>query len=221
MNSISLAKYIDHTNLKPFATENDIVRLCEEAVHYGFAAVCVNPYWTATASNALRSSNVKVCSVVGFPLGATPTSIKVAEAESCLEDGADEIDMVINIGEAKSGNWDFVENEIRVLAELCKAYDSKLKVIFENCYLKKEEIILACRASVAAGADYVKTSTGFGSSGAVLEDVVLMVKEVAGKCKVKAAGGIRDKSTAVKMIEAGADRIGTSSGIQIVTPIVL
>jgi len=217
MDKIELAKYIDHTVLKPFATKDDILQLCNEAIEHSFAAVCVNPSMVECAALILKGSPVKICTVVGFPLGANTTQTKIYETGLCLEYGANEIDMVINIGEAKAGNWDFVENEILNLAELCHSAKATLKVIFENCFLTDEEIVKACQASVKAGADYVKTSTGFGTGGATLEDVTLMKKSVDGKCKIKAAGGIRDIESAVAMINAGADRIGTSAGIKIVT----
>jgi len=216
MDKIELPKYIDHTILKPFATKADIVQLCNEAIEHNFAAVCVNPSMVEYAKAILKGSPVNVCTVVGFPLGANATSIKLEEAQLCIEHGAHEIDMVINIGEAKAGNWKYVENEITQLATLCHSMRSTLKVIFENCFLTDDEIILACKASVVAGADYVKTSTGFGTSGATLEDVTLMKETVNGKCKIKAAGGIRDKESAIAMIKAGADRIGTSAGVKIV-----
>jgi len=217
MNSKDLAKYIDHTNLKPFATEHDINSLCQEAVTYEFAAVCINPVWVPFANIALKNSPVNLCSVVGFPLGATTTDIKLAETEFCLDNGADEIDMVINLGEAKLGNWTYVENEVRALSNLCHDKGAILKVIFETCYLDQSEIISACESSMKGGADYVKTSTGFGNGGATIDDVKIMITAVDGECKVKASGGIRDKEAALAMIEAGADRIGTSSGIAIVS----
>ena len=216
MNNIELCHYIDHTNLKSNATESDIMRLCEEAAQAQFAAVCINPVWVPFAHVALKETSVSLCSVVGFPLGASPTSIKLAEADFCLNNGANEIDMVINICEAKAGNWVYVESEIRALAKLCHDNDALLKVIFENCYLEKSEISKACVVSMDSGADYVKTSTGFGTGGASVADVRLMSDTVKGVCRVKAAGGIKDKETALKMIDAGADRIGTSSGLAII-----
>ena len=213
---MNLAKYVDHTLLKPTASEQDILKLCREAAEYSFAAVCVNPCRVACAADALRDSTVKVCAVTGFPLGAGSTYAKLAETRWCLENGAAEIDTVMNIGEAKAGNWQYVEEELRQIADLVHQHQGLLKVIFENCLLEKEEIYSACQAAVAAGVDYVKTSTGFSSGGATPEDVKLMAEAVAGKCKVKAAGGVKNLADAEKMIESGASRIGTSSGIAII-----
>lgn len=215
MNEIS--SYIDHTLLKPTAIKNQIEKLCDEAIEYSFAAVCVNPYWVRFCAEKLFGTTVKVCSVVGFPLGATPTEVKAFETEFCLKNGAKEIDMVMNIGAAKDANWDYVLKDITALAKIAHSYDTILKVIFENCLLSKDEIIKACKVSVDAGADFVKTSTGFSTSGATLEDVKLMVDTVKGKCKVKAAGGIRNIDDAKNMIKLGAERLGTSAGVAIVT----
>ena len=214
---MDIAGYIDHTLLKQTATEYDIRKLCAEAEEHSFAAVCINPCRVPLASEILSDSNVKVCTVTGFPLGATSTAAKLAETEWCLDNGADEIDTVMNIGEAKAGNWNYIENELREMAELVHSKNAILKVIFENCLLDKEEIVEACKTSVAAGVDFVKTSTGFAGEGATPEDVKLMVDTVAGKCKVKAAGGVRNSDDANKMIELGAERIGTSAGVVIVS----
>lgn len=214
---MNIANYIDHTLLKPTASKNDIINLCNEAVKYSFAAVCINPHWIPVAVKALKGTPVKLCTVTGFPLGATATDVKLAETSWCLENGADEIDTVMNIGEAKQGNWDFIEDEIAQIANLVHAGDAELKVILENCLLEKDEIIQACEACVAAGADFVKTSTGFACGGATEEDVSLMVKTVSGRCRVKAAGGVRDAVQAARMIEIGASRIGTSAGVVIVS----
>lgn len=214
---MNIAQYIDHTLLKQTATEGDIRKLCSEAVENSFAAVCINPCRVPLATEFLADSEVKVCTVTGFPLGANATVIKLAETEWCLDNGAREIDTVMNIGEAKAGNWEYVENELRQMADLVHSRKSILKVIFENCLLEKDEIIKACEISVSAGVDFVKTSTGFAGGGATFEDVKLMVETVNSRCKVKAAGGVRNVSDAEKMIEIGAERIGTSSGVTIVS----
>ena len=197
-------KYFDHTNLKPEATKDDIRTLCEEAKKYDFASVCVNGMYTAFA---------KECVVVGFPLGAMSTDVKAYETKKAVEDGADEIDMVIPVGLLKAGQYDAVYEDIKAVRDACAG--KVLKVIFENCLLTDEEKIKACELSVKAGADYVKTSTGFSTGGATISDVALMKAHVEGKCKVKAAGGIRDYNTAAAMIDAGADRLGTSATIKI------
>ena len=207
-------KYFDHTNLKPDATKDDIRKLCDEAREYDFASVCVNGIYTAFAKECLSGSDVKMCVVVGFPLGAISTEVKAFEAKKAVEDGADEIDMVLPVGLLKAGEYDDVYEDIKAVREACEG--RVLKVIFENCLLTEEEIIKACELSVKAGADYVKTSTGFSTGGATISDVALMKAHVDGKCKVKAAGGIRDYNTAASMIEAGADRLGTSATIKII-----
>ncbi|MDJ0270321.1 MAG: deoxyribose-phosphate aldolase [Aigarchaeota archaeon] len=206
---------IDHTNLRPEARRDDIIRLCAEAKRYGFASVCVNPYYVPLAARHLRSSQVKVCTVVGFPLGATLMEVKVYEARLALKQGADEIDMVINLPALKSGNYRYVLKEIRSIASVCKRHKALLKVIIECGLLSEDEKRVAAELVVKAGADFVKTSTGFGPSGASVEDVRLLKRVVAGKARVKAAGGIRTLESALAMIEAGADRIGTSSGASI------
>ena len=208
------AKYIDHTLLKPDARREDIVRLCEEALRYDFASVCVNPSRIETAAEILQGSDVKVCCVIGFPLGAMSTAAKVFEASDAVTRGAQEIDMVLNIGFIKDGNDAAVTEEIRAVKN---AVGSRvLKVIIETCLLDEAEIVRACRASVAGGADFVKTSTGFSVGGARAEDVALMRKTVGDRAGVKASGGIRTPEAFRAMIEAGADRIGTSSGAAIV-----
>ena len=208
------AKYIDHTLLKPDARREDIVRLCEEALRYDFASVCVNPSRIETAAEILQGSDVKVCCVIGFPLGAMSTAAKVFEASDAVTRGAQEIDMVLNIGFIKDGNDAAVTEEIRAVKN---AVGSRvLKVIIETCLLDEAEIVRACRASVAGGADFVKTSTGFSVGGAKAEDVALMRKTVGDRAGVKASGGIRTPEAFRAMIEAGADRIGTSSGAAIV-----
>ena len=204
---------IDHTQLKPMASKSDIVKLCDEAKRYGFYAVCVNPYYVPLASKLLSGTDIKVSSVVGFPLGATFTEIKAAEAERSIRLGASEIDMVMNISAFKSGDLEYVKRDIREVRE--RIGDAILKVIIECCYLTDDEKILAAKICEEEGADYVKTSTGFGPGGARLEDVKLLRKTLSPKVKIKAAGGIRTFEQAVKFIEAGADRIGTSSGVKI------
>ena len=207
---MSLAEYIDHTNLKPTATVADIKQLCLEAKTYGFYAVCVNGCHLPLAKEELKNSKVKLAAVIGFPLGAMSTKAKVFEARDYVEQGADEIDMVINVGWLKSKMYEAVKNEIQAIK--LAIGDKILKVILETCYLTDEEKEMACSLSVEAGADFVKTSTGFGSGGATFEDVILMKRMVGDKAKIKASGGIKDKETTLKYIELGVSRIGTSSG---------
>lgn len=214
-HEIDVAKYIDHTNLKPYATEEDIIKLCDEAKEYGFYAVCVNPYRVKLAKERLKGSGVKVATVIGFPLGATPTEVKVFEARKALEDGADELDMVINIGALKDKNYDYVKKDIEEVVRVAHERGAIVKVIIETCYLSEEEKVKACELAKEAGADFVKTSTGFGTGGATVEDVSLMRKVVGPEMGVKASGGIRTYEQAFAMIEAGANRIGTSSGVKI------
>lgn len=211
-----LNKYIDHTLLKPDAKPEDIEKLCREAMDYNFYAVCVNSCWVKTAKSVLSGSDVKIASVVGFPLGAMETSAKVYETETACSHGASEIDMVINIGNVKSANCDAVKHDISCVADKAHEHNAILKVILEIGLLTDEEIKKACEISENAGADFVKTSTGFGYGGATIEAVSLMRKSVSENVSVKASGGIRDYETAMAMIEAGADRIGTSSGPAIV-----
>ena len=215
---MNIAEYIDHTNLKPYATKEDIIRLCDEAIKYKFYAVCVNPYRVKLAREYLQEkrAKVKVASVIGFPLGATPTEVKVFEAKKALEDGADELDMVINIGALKDRDYDYVRRDIEEVVKVAHERGAKVKVIIETCYLTDEEKIKACELAREAGADFVKTPTGFGTGGATVEDVRLMRKVVGEEMGVKAAGGIRTYEQALAMIEAGANRIGTSSGVKIV-----
>ena len=222
MNNAELAKMIDHTILKANATQSDIEKLCEEAKEYNFASVCVNPYWVPLASDLLKNSTVKVCTVIGFPLGATSSESKASETEIAILQGADEVDMVINVGAMKNNQTDIVEKDILSVVNSArktgKAQNKNItvKVILETCYLTKDEIKNACLCAKNAGADFVKTSTGFGTGGATVEDVKLMKETVGSSMEVKASGGIRDYETAIKMIEAGATRLGTSSGITIV-----
>lgn len=212
---MDLNSFIDHTLLKADATSGDIKKLCEEAVDYNFYAVCVNSCNTAIAKRYLKDSSVKLAVTIGFPLGAVSKTSKIEETRQAIQDGADEIDMVINIGFLKDGKEEEVEEEI---ASIKKAAGSKLlKVIIETCYLSEEEIRIACKLALKAGADFVKTSTGFGSRGASTEDIRIMKKVVGDKMKIKASGGIRDAKTALEYIDLGIDRIGTSSGIKIVT----
>ena len=208
-----IAAWIDHTVLKAEATENQVRTLCEEAKSNHFAAVCINPAYVPLSAILLNGSEVDVCTVIGFPLGANPTEIKVAETEYCVKNGATEVDLVINIGAMRSGNYQLVYDEIKAVRKA--AGSALVKVIFENCYLGDKEKILACLMCKEAGVEFVKTSTGFGTSGATLEDVRLMRSVVGPKMGVKAAGGIRTYADALKMIEAGADRIGTSASVAI------
>lgn len=214
-NDMDLAKTIDHTLLKPDADDEAIDRLCREAVEYGFRSCCVNSANVARVHDRLQGSGVLTCSVVGFPLGAMSTPAKVFETRQAIQDGADEIDMVINIGKVKSGDMAYVEEEIRTLKKACG--DKTLKVIIETCLLTDPEKVEVCRAALRAGADFVKTSTGFSTGGARTEDVRLMKETVGDRAKVKASGGIHIREEALAMIEAGADRIGASAGIAIVT----
>lgn len=212
---MSIAAYIDHTLLKQDATIQQIDRLCAEAAEYHFASVCVNPWYVPRCVKNLEGSGVKVCTVVGFPLGATTLETKVFETLQAVKSGAKEIDMVINVCAMKSGNTKAIEQEIQALAAAVEGA-AILKVIIEACLLTDEEKVLACQIAKRAGADYVKTSTGFSTGGATVSDVALMRKTVGPEMGVKAAGGIRDYATAKAMIEAGASRIGASAGIAIV-----
>jgi deoxyribose-phosphate aldolase len=213
----NMAQMIDHTLLKPDATESQILELCKEAKQYSFATVCVNPTWVSFCKNNLLDTKVKVCSVIGFPLGASRTCVKVCETKKAIEDGAEEIDMVINIGRLKSKDHNFVFDDINRVALVCKANNALLKVIIECCLLTDEDKIVACLLAKDAGADFVKTSTGFSTSGAAVSDVALMRKVVGSAIGVKAAGGIRSYEDAISMISSGADRIGASASIKIVT----
>lgn len=211
---MSLSDYIDHTNLKATATPTDIESLCNEAKTYGFYAVCVNGCHVPLVREQLKDSQVKIAAVVGFPLGAMSTEAKVFEAKESVENGADEIDMVINIGWLKSKMNDAVRDEIKAIKTAIG--DNILKVIIETCYLTQEEKETACLLAVEAGADFVKTSTGFGTGGATFDDVKLMKRMVGDKAQIKASGGVKDKETALKYIELGVSRIGTSSGPSLV-----
>ena len=212
---MKINKYIDHTLLKATTEPNDIIKLCEEAKQHHFFSVCVNGCYVKLAKEQLKDTDIKVCAVIGFPLGAMSTEAKIFEAKNCIENGASEIDMVINIGMLKAKEHEYVQNEI---AEIKKAIGDKiLKVIIENCYLTDEEKRVATQLSLEANADFVKTSTGFGTGGATFEDIELMKKVVENKAQLKAAGGVRDLNTARKFIELGVTRLGTSSGVELVT----
>jgi len=211
----SLAKTIDHTVLKAIATDQQIRELCAEARANNFASVCVNPCWVALCAKELSSSKVMVCTVIGFPLGANTTAMKVEETKLAIKQGAHEVDMVINIGAVKSGEWKTVEADIHEVVKA--AGTATVKVIIETCYLTDQEKTRVCELAMKSGAHFVKTSTGFGTGGATVEDVRLMRKVVGDKMKVKASGGIRTYHDAIQMLEAGADRIGASSGIVIIS----
>lgn len=212
---MKLAKYIDHTILKANATTEQVKAICEEAVEYDFMSVCVNSVHTAFVAEQLKDSDVKTCTVVGFPLGAMLSEAKAFETSLAVKNGADEIDMVLNVGAMKDGNYDLVRDDIKAVVDA--SGEALVKVILETCLLTKEEIVKACELSVEAGADFVKTSTGFSTGGATIEDVALMKKTVGDKAQVKASGGVRDYEGAMAVIEAGADRIGASAGVAIVT----
>lgn len=214
-NPEHVAAVIDHTLLKPEATEQDIRRICEEARQFGFASVCVNPCWTSVVRGELAGSRVRVCTVIGFPLGANQTRIKAAEAGDTLAEGAQELDMVQNIGALRSGNFELVRREIAEIVELAHRERAIVKVILETCLLDEKQKSVACRLAVEAGADFVKTSTGFSTGGATVEDVGLMRRTVGESVGVKASGGVRTLAALRQMIAAGANRIGTSSGMSI------
>ena len=211
---MSIAKYIDHTILKQDARKEDIERITAEAREYGFASVCVNSCWVKLCHSLLEGTDVKVCTVVGFPLGAASSEAKRAEAAAAVADGADEIDMVLNVGYLKSRMLKEVYEDIVAVRKACR--EKTLKVIIETCLLTDDEKIEACRIAERAGADFVKTSTGFSTGGATVEDVALMHEAVGGRIKVKASGGIRTLADAEAMIRAGASRIGASAGVSIV-----
>jgi deoxyribose-phosphate aldolase len=210
---MKINKYIDHTLLKAPSTSKQIIELCLQAKEYDFASVCVNTCYVSLAKEILKDTDVKVCCVVGFPLGAMATVSKAFETKQAIKDGATEIDMVINIGAAKEENWKYVEDDIRAVVEA--AQGNVVKVIIETCLLTDEEKVKACKCAINAKAHFVKTSTGFSTAGATIEDVKLMRKTVKDKCLVKAAGGVRNLKDAMAMIEAGADRLGCSAGITI------
>ncbi|RHW38581.1 deoxyribose-phosphate aldolase [Lysinibacillus yapensis] len=212
------AAMIDHTLLKPETTKNQIEKLCEEAKKYEFASVCVNPTWVKNSAQLLAGSNVKVCTVIGFPLGATTSEVKAFETKNAIENGAQEIDMVINIGALKDQQYDLVREDIKAVVDA--ANGTLVKVIIETCLLTDDEKVKACELSVEAGANFVKTSTGFSTGGATAEDVALMRKTVGADIGVKASGGVRSLEDMKKMIEAGASRIGASSGVAIMNGLI-
>lgn len=206
-------KLFDHTILKADATKEAVLKICAEAKEHDYMSVCVNTYYTAFVANELKGTNVKVCTVVGFPLGQMSTKAKALETACAVEDGADEIDMVLNVAAMKDGDYETVLEDIKAVKKACNG--ALLKVILETCLLTKEEIVKACELSVEAGADFVKTSTGFSTGGATTEDIALMRKTVGPHVGVKASGGIRDAKTAIAMVEAGANRIGASATVAI------
>lgn len=211
---MELNKYIDHTNLKQDMSEQDLIKLVNEAKEYNFFSICINPCWVKQASELLASSNTKVCSVIGFPLGANTTNIKVLEAKEAIANGASEIDMVINVSKLKDKDYEYVYNEIKQIKEAIG--NNVLKVIIEACLLTNDEKTIACQIIMKAGANFVKTSTGMSTGGATVEDVKLFKEVVGDTTLIKAAGGVRTYEDAISMIEAGAKRIGTSGGVKIV-----
>jgi deoxyribose-phosphate aldolase len=215
MDPVQLAPYIDHTLLKPEASQEKIDALCDEARQFGFASVCVLPFWVRRCAARLRESNVKVCTVVGFPLGAHATKLKALETEQAIIDGAQEIDMVINLGALKSGQFDLVREDIEAVVSAAQE-KAVVKVIIETSLLTQEEKVTACQIALQTGADFVKTSTGFSGQGATVEDVRLIKKIVQDRVGIKASGGIRSYEQALAMIRAGATRLGTSSGTAII-----
>ncbi len=217
ISNTAIARMIDHTLLKPETSANDIDKLCEEAKQYNFASVCINPCYVSQCYSHLKNTPVKVCTVIGFPLGANCTDTKRKEAELALSQGAQEIDMVINIGKLKSGDYDYIFNDINQVVLAAKKYNAVCKVIIETALLTDEEKVKACLISKSAKADFVKTSTGFSTGGATASDVALMRYVVGSSVGVKASGGIRTKEDVEAMIESGADRIGASASVKIVT----
>lgn len=211
---LEINRLIDHTLLKPDATKDSIIKLCEEAKQYNFMSVCVNPYYVRLCAEELKDSNVKVCTVIGFPLGANTTLVKVEETKQAIKDGATEIDMVINIGALKNKDYKYVKNEISQIKKACGSLI--LKVILETCLLSDEEIVIASKLSKEANADFVKTSTGFSKGGATIEAVKLMRETVGPNMGVKASGGVHSYEDAINMVNAGANRIGASSGVKII-----
>ncbi len=212
---MNLAKYIDHTLLKPESTRADILRICEEAKHYDTASVCVNPFWIGFVAEQLKGTDVTPCCVIGFPLGATLPSVKAFETAEAIKDGAKEVDMVMNVGAARGGEWDLVKEDMAAVVNAAKG-KALVKVIIETCLLTDEEKVKACQIAKEVGADFVKTSTGFSTGGATVADVRLMRETVGPEMGVKASGGVRTKADAEAMIEAGASRIGASSSKKII-----
>ena len=213
---MKIAGVIDHTALKADTTQEQIRVLCEEAIEYGFASVCVNPCYVKLCSELLKNNPIKVCTVIGFPLGATTTAAKVAEASEAISNGAREVDMVINVGAVKSGDFDYVKKDVEAVVQAAKG-KALVKVILETCLLTEDEKIMCCNICKDAGADFVKTSTGFSTGGATIEDIKLMRSIVKPNLGVKASGGIRDYKTAKAMVDAGASRIGASASLAIVS----
>ena len=214
MNDIKINKLIDHTVLKAFATSKDIEKLCLEAIKYDFASVCVNPCFVSLAYQMLKDTDVKVCTVIGFPLGANTTNVKVLETKDAIKNGATEIDMVINVSKAKEHDYDYIYEEMKEIVEASKP--NIVKAILETCYLTQEEIASLCKVATKAGVTFVKTSTGFGSGGAKAEDVAIMKANISENMSVKASGGIRTYQSLQEMVKAGATRIGTSNGVTII-----
>ena len=212
---MNLAKYIDHTLLKPESTREDILRVCEEAKHYNTASVCVNPFWIGFVAEQLKGTDIKPCCVIGFPLGATLPQVKAFETAEAIKDGAQEVDMVLNVGAARGGEWDTVFEDIKAVVDAAKG-KALVKVIIETCLLNDEQKVKACELAKESGADFVKTSTGFSTGGATVADVALMRKTVGPDMGVKASGGVRTKADAEAMIAAGASRIGASSSKKII-----
>lgn len=210
-----LNKYFDHTLLKPFASSADMDKVIDECIRYDFRMIAINSVWVRYCKEKLKESDVHVGAAIGFPLGQTTIETKVFETRQAIADGCDEIDYVVNLSEVKNGNWNYVEREMRAIVDVCKGQGIISKVIFENCYLNEREIMALAQIARVVGVDYIKTSTGFGTGGAKIEDVRLMKLYAGSKVKVKAAGGIRDLATALAMIEAGATRIGSSAGCAI------
>lgn len=216
LSPAELAALIDHTSLKPDATQAQIETLCAEARECGFATVCVNPVWVPVCARLLSDAQARVCTVVGFPLGATTSEVKTFETQRALAEGASEIDMVLNIGALKSGDSAWAQRDIAAVVAVSHASGAIVKVILETCLLTDEEKLSACALAQAAGADFVKTSTGFGAGGATVADVTLMRRAVGSALGVKASGGVRDLQTALAMLTAGANRLGTSAGTKII-----
>lgn len=210
MTDQEILKHIDHTQLKPFATWNDIKKLCDEAIEFQTASVCIPPAYIKRVHDTY-AEKINICTVVGFPLGYSVTDAKIAEIEQALADGCNEIDMVVNISDVKNGDFDKVEEEIKALKKACGSHI--LKVIIETCFLTEEEKIAMCKAVTNAGADYIKTSTGFGTAGATIEDIRLFKQHIGPNVKMKAAGGVKTKDDLIMFLEAGCDRIGTSSAV--------
>ncbi|MBN1623767.1 MAG: deoxyribose-phosphate aldolase [Clostridia bacterium] len=213
---MNIAKYIDHTLLKPEASRKEVDKLCGEALEHGFYSVCINGCRVKYAAELLDPSDVRVCAVIGFPLGACTTKIKEMETKTAISEGADEIDMVMNIGMFKDGDYEYVLNDIKAVVDEAHGKDVLVKVILETCLLENEEIVKACEICLEAGADFVKTSTGFNKEGATLEAVAIMKKTVGDRALVKAAGGVRNYQTAIDFINAGASRLGCSSSVAVV-----